>query len=46
MIKADRRHKDLPKLKDKSQLMSFPVQQPAGKIKMYNIKHKSNLFSK
>lgn len=30
MVKADRRRKDLPKLKDKSQLMSFPVQ-PLGK---------------
>lgn len=30
MVKADRRRKDLPKLKDKSQLMSFPVQQSAG----------------
>ncbi|XP_060876834.1 microprocessor complex subunit DGCR8-like [Metopolophium dirhodum] len=28
MVKADRRRKDLPKLKDKSHLMSFPVQEP------------------
>ncbi|XP_025424709.1 microprocessor complex subunit DGCR8-like [Sipha flava] len=39
MIKADRRRKDLPKLKDKSQLMSFPVQHPTAK----NNKDDSNL---
>jgi len=30
MVKADRRRKDLPKLKDKSHLMSFPVQEQDG----------------
>lgn len=32
MVKADRRRKDLPKLKDKSHLMSFPVQEPDSKL--------------
>lgn len=32
MIKADRRRKDLPKLKDKSHLMSFPVQESDGEL--------------
>jgi len=32
MVKADRRRKDLPKLKDKSHLMSFPVQEPESKL--------------
>ncbi|XP_050524933.1 microprocessor complex subunit DGCR8-like [Daktulosphaira vitifoliae] len=31
MIKADRRRKDLPKLKDKSQLISFPIQNSIDK---------------
>lgn len=39
MIKADRRRKDLPKLKDKSQLMSFPVQQPGKAIGKYSINY-------
>lgn len=30
-VKADRRRKDIPKLKDQSQLMSFPVQPSSGK---------------
>lgn len=37
MIKNTRRRKDIPKLKDKSQLMSFPVEQP-GKTTPGNIR--------
>lgn len=33
MVKADRKRKDLPKLKDTSHLISFPVQEPDGKSK-------------
>ncbi|XP_050422563.1 microprocessor complex subunit DGCR8-like [Adelges cooleyi] len=32
MLKADRRRRDLPKVKDKSQLISFPVQNTIDKI--------------
>lgn len=33
MAKADRRLADMPKFKDKSHLMSFPVHQSPGKNK-------------
>lgn len=31
MVKAARKRNDLPKLKDKAHLMTFPIQKPASK---------------